>query len=137
MLPCLILLFLSQTFSLRFDIPSTSGQGTIRCLTQSIQKSSITKGIIDSPPLPFQKLDFVITDDSGNKLFSKLDLVSLIKFSFTTTQDTSVNFCVTATLDAGQVPDKDKKRDVYLHIAGGSEETVDPASKSRFVFVEV
>ena len=129
------LIFLSTlTFGLRFDIPATSGQGTVRCLEQFIQKNTITKGVVESSPFPFQQLDFIITDDQviPNKLFSKYSLVNSQKFSFTTNQDGTVKFCFTATLGQGQVPGPDKKRKVYFHLNSGIvEDEIHPESKSR------
>lgn len=113
----IVFLLLSVITCIRFHLPSTP-EGNQFCLTQFVWSDTPVTGtagigknntaiiliigllILESTPQPFQSVDFEVTE-GDSVLFSKKNLVDVVKFSFTTTSDVPVRFCFTSTLTSG------------------------------------
>ncbi|KAI8916055.1 emp24/gp25L/p24 family/GOLD-domain-containing protein [Gorgonomyces haynaldii] len=102
--------------ALRFDIPAAPGEGTLKCFKQFVLKNTHVQGFVDSPNQPFQTVEAVATDDSPsqNILWKKPNVINEVKFSFTVHEDTNVKWCFTNTLDGGQAPGPNVRRQIYL-----------------------
>ncbi|KAI8927200.1 emp24/gp25L/p24 family/GOLD-domain-containing protein [Entophlyctis helioformis] len=118
-------LLAGSVHALRFDLHATTGQGTRKCVESYARRDSVVSGTLDVPARSMQRVDVEIIDDTPvtNKHWSKLSVNGEHKFSFTVHQDANLRFCFTNTLQDGQVPHSDVKRQVTLRVDVGAEAT--------------
>jgi hypothetical protein len=96
----LMLWIIGGVASLRFDIPATHGEGTLKCFEQFVAKDTHVQGFVDSPSASGQVLNAKALNGPV-VLWNKPAIEAKAQYSFTTHEDASVKFCFTNVLDNG------------------------------------
>ena len=134
----IITLLLSTILALRFEQEATSS--TRKCVQHYYKENEVVAGQVEIPAVKGHNIEFSvaiinkITDDSSfmNRYFLKENVIGIQKFSVATTTPGNLKFCFKSSLDSGVKPSSSLKRQVFLHITDGMEQSSLKSNLERF-----